>query len=454
MDIHTSVYSKNQLPYNVLDDLQVGVSVEHNPYDLSMDQLFQMAARQNKKRAYLFVSPVLGKHIPVSPYRSLLTGALLAARLTEVVYDEPFPHRDELIRAFQQEHEEQVIYKQVQESRFSLPERSLFIGFAETATALGQSVFEHFTNARYVHTTREDLVGIAPTLNFQEEHSHATDQRCYGEEEFTHDGPVVLVDDEITTGKTALNIIRTMQETYPRSTYVVLSILDWRSEEHQQRFRSVEEEQGITIHEVSLLKGTMESQGEVLLSNEPASESIDGETSVQEITAQPFKAFHSDRYVLSTNGVGEVSERPYLSNTGRFGLSESDQLALEEAAASFGLYLRNVRKGSKTLCLGTGEFMYIPMKLASYMGEGVQYQSTTRSPIHLADKKGYAVQAKLTYKSPEDRSVQHFLYNMHPNQYDEVFVFLERSRSEEEMKSFLEALTSTGVETIHLVTFS
>ena len=39
---------------------------------------------------------------------------------------------------------------------------------------------------------------------------------------------VVLVDDEITTGKTALNIIRQIQERFPKKEYVLASLLDWQ----------------------------------------------------------------------------------------------------------------------------------------------------------------------------------------------------------------------------------
>ncbi|UOK57948.1 phosphoribosyltransferase domain-containing protein [Bacillus sp. OVS6] len=72
-------------------------------------------------------------------------------------------------------------------------------------------------------------------INFEEEHSHATSHRCYVDKSlFENDSPIVLVDDEVTTGKTALNIIESIQSKYPRREYTVVSILDWRSEEDQK----------------------------------------------------------------------------------------------------------------------------------------------------------------------------------------------------------------------------
>jgi hypothetical protein len=72
--------------YNVLDDLTVEVNVLNNPYQFELEQLFQMATRINKKRSFLFVSKVLGKHLAVNPQIPLLVGSLLSMRYKEVVY--------------------------------------------------------------------------------------------------------------------------------------------------------------------------------------------------------------------------------------------------------------------------------------------------------------------------------------------------------------------------------
>lgn len=69
------------------------------------------------------------------------------------------------------------------EGTIELTEETLFIGFAETATALGHAVFNAFhSNAMYIHTTREVLPDFEPFITFEEEHSHATSHRIYTEE--------------------------------------------------------------------------------------------------------------------------------------------------------------------------------------------------------------------------------------------------------------------------------
>ena len=73
--------------------------------------------------------------------------------------------------------------------------------------------------------------------------------------------PICLVDDEITTGNTALNIIASIQKRFPRKEYTVLSLLDWRSEEDQQRLKEFEKLHDVQITTYALLTGTIQVEG-------------------------------------------------------------------------------------------------------------------------------------------------------------------------------------------------
>ena len=150
-----------------------------------------------------------------------------------------------------------------------LPTPTTFIGFAETATALGHSVFSTFANhAKYIHTTREQINELTSVIDFEEEHSHATKHRVYAldTDSLNDENEVVLVDDEITTGKTALNIIRTIKSKYPlKKVFSVVSILDWRTAEHRDKYRQLEKELDIKIHTVSLIDGVVSVTGEPTL---------------------------------------------------------------------------------------------------------------------------------------------------------------------------------------------
>lgn len=78
-------YSKTKHSIQILNSLTVDIYITENPYNLLPEDLFVMVARINKKRSFLFVSKVLGKHIPIDPKIGLLTGELLASRYMEKV---------------------------------------------------------------------------------------------------------------------------------------------------------------------------------------------------------------------------------------------------------------------------------------------------------------------------------------------------------------------------------
>ena len=153
--------------------------------DYSQNDLLRVAKRvRNAKRSYLLVNPLQGKHIPVSPARSLEMMNTLGDRLAE-----------------------------------AYPGTRLVIGFAETATAIGAAVASRFPGeCVYLHTTREEVPQVGEWVLFSEEHSHAVEQKLCGDSLsrwFEDTESVILVDDEISTGKTLINMVRQLRERYP-----------------------------------------------------------------------------------------------------------------------------------------------------------------------------------------------------------------------------------------------
>lgn len=116
-------------------------------------------------------------------------------------------------------------------------ENILFVGFAETATAVGAAVARAFHGSRYIHTTREHLTNCEYAAEFSEEHSHAAEQtlQCKSTAKL-FDGVtrVIFVEDEITTGKTIVNFINALKanpKIPDNITYSACSILNGMSEE-------------------------------------------------------------------------------------------------------------------------------------------------------------------------------------------------------------------------------
>ena len=192
-------------------ELQRGV-LSLQPKDNShwkWQDLLGFAERINPKRAFLFVSKVLGRHIPVSPH----------------IMRHAFTDLAKLVPG-------------------DLPEPVLVIGMAETAVGLGAGVHQvlqqRYPEAIYVTTTRHPVHGAPLLARFLEEHSHAQDQLLYGspdaelQQQILNSKSIVLVDDEASTGKTFVNLIHALQQAGLNqiSHVVTATLADWSSGIH------------------------------------------------------------------------------------------------------------------------------------------------------------------------------------------------------------------------------
>ncbi|WP_286137337.1 phosphoribosyltransferase family protein [Bacillus sp. 7894-2] len=438
MRSHTLTYSKTKHSIQILNSLTVDIHITENPYELLPEDLFVMAARINKKRSFLFVSKVLGKHIPIDPKIGLLTGELLASRYMEKVKKADTGKAADLLAAFKNSPGSMNSSPFIDENH-----NPVIIGFAETATALGHAFFQSFKRADYFHTTREQLADQNSVITFEEEHSHATSHRCYTDSALLDNKrEIILVDDEMTTGKTAINIIRSIHERFPRKMYTVVSILDWRSQKDQILFDDLEKELGIIINNVSLLKGEIDVKGTPEVHKGLSADEPSGNTA--QITYihinKEFPGLLSRTNEPSVTLNGEIRHIPYLKDSGRFGLDAKRQAGLSVSLAEIGQSLSRKRDGRNTLCLGTGEFMYIPMKVASLMGEGVKFHSTTRSPIYVRNDKDYGAQYGISFQNPEDPEMAQFVYNIPDGCYEEVFLFFEREPEKDSLMPFINQL--------------
>jgi len=441
----TLTLSKKKFTYKVLDSIETEIEVAANPFDIPIEDLFTMAARINKKRSFLFVSKVLGKHLPIPPNKGLQIAALLAARYIESIKGLECVEKERLLSAF---HESGIHSLQPFMPTDINP---VIIGFAETATALGHAFFDCFQTAEYFHTTREVLMNENPEITFEEEHSHATSHRCYIPlDMIQNEREIILVDDEMTTGKTALNIIQSIHVNFPRQEYTVVSILDWRSQEHKQNFSQLEQTLGIKIHVVSLLSG----QVKVRKIKEIEMQSENNESNVLQEQSIEFVQLSSFFAATGFSSANLENKAAFIVETGRFGLRGIDNSSLHKRASTAAAFLKKKRTGEKTLCLGTGEFMYLPMKIAAEMGSGVVYQSTTRSPIYIENKEGYGARFGVNFPNPEDQGVSHFVYNIPPGHYDELFIFFEREVEYEKLVPMLKELGKAEIKSIKVVFFS
>jgi hypothetical protein len=364
----------------VAEQLGLRLEIDSDVLGGRLDRMAGLALRRNPRRAHLLVSRLLGKHLPVDPQEALDAGALLAGQLPDAVLEgEP-----------------------------------LVFGFAETATALGHSVAAAVLGAIYVCSTRREGVS---SLSFEEEHSHATAHRVLAAPELiAAPRPVVLVDDELSTGQTAVNTIRALHAVAPRPSYTVAALLDLRPDASRAAFAALAEELGVPVQAASLLSGRLLVPDDALAAAAPLVASGNA--------ALAPSAEHPIERVDPTWPVG-------LPLGGRHGwgpeLEESLSTVLKPLAEILGALVTDLPRpgGSATgprrvLVLGTEELMYVPMRLAAALAERlgsdavVRNQSTTRSPVVPLDRDGYAVRCALSFDAPDEPGRPSYVYNVAP----------------------------------------
>lgn len=408
MENLTKNYYKGPIHYNIDNSLQISLNIKENKCRIPASVLFTMSARENKKRDFLFVSKVIGKHIPMHPDALKIIGGILA----RVWVNEREPSKNysvnELVNTLITLNASSNTNNlhNILGSPIKLKNKTLFIGFAETATGLAQSIFQNFTNATYIHTTREKITSIKPALFFKEEHSHAVEHLLFAYEKdfFNKFDDIVLIDDELTTGKSALNLIRCLPGKY----FGILSILDWRNADNIKMFK---DETSIDVKVCSLLKGDIKcTKSKDIISDDI----IIAPLSTSSIPCKEFVFPIED----SIDG--------YNKSTGRFGIDSQDNVRIEKSINSISKTLKKERTSGNCLCLGTGEFIYLPCNISSKLGTNVYFQSTTRSPVHSRDVQSYGNRNKVSFQSPEDDTITNYLYNIPDNFYNQVYLFSEK----------------------------
>ncbi|MBV9313853.1 MAG: phosphoribosyltransferase family protein [Pseudonocardia sp.] len=365
-----------------------------------------LALRLNPRRSHLLVSAVLGKYIPAAP--DLIEGA--AKDLANLVA-----------------------------RRLAVgPAASVVIGYAETATALGHIVAD-VLRAPYVHSTRRTISGVAPAAVFCEPHSHAPSHHLLptDAEIFKRSGPVVLVDDELSTGTTVGNTIEALHGLFPHQHYLVATLTDVRPRTDQAVLTGRLEKLGARIEVVSLLRGR------IALSD----------TTAQRCAELIKRSFRNTESTVGRDGPPEYRKKlrrmaaswpSELPEGGRHGFSPEDRSRLGAAVhALAGRVARRVL-GERLLVLGCEEFMYVPLRLALELQRclgsngNVLFASTGRSPALAVDQPGYPIRSRMAFPAPGfDDTGWRFAYNLTVsgvNQpFDDVICVIEHTSETREL---------------------
>lgn len=449
MENLTENYCNAPIHYNIDSSLQISLNINENKCNIPASSLFTMSARENKKRDFLFVSKVIGKHMPMIPDTLEIIGKILARLWINERQDNVYYPTTALVsklisldishnignlnsKAIEKKMKNNVeTSNHIMISPMKLENKTLFIGFAETATGLAQAVFQNFSNASYIHTTREKITSISSALLFNEEHSHAVEHCLFpcNSDFFSQFEDIVLIDDELTTGKSALNLIKCLPGKY----FGILSILDWRD---AASYKIFEHEKNRHVRVCSLLKGDIKcSKSKNIISDE---------------LIIPMR---STKLIPCKELIFKITESidGYSKHTGRFGISSEDNTQIFKEIKSIAKILKKERTTGNCLCIGTGEFIYLPCSISAMLGNNVYFQSTTRSPVHARNIEYYGNKNKVAFQSPEDEAITNYLYNVPDNFYEQVFFLSEKPLTKEKKEELNRIFACFNVKSIIFV---
>ncbi|MFD6453726.1 phosphoribosyltransferase [Nocardia sp. NPDC060220] len=339
--------------------------------ELSIGALVQPGLRRNPRRAHLLVSTVLGKHLPTDPRIVIGAGNRLADLVREVLGDR----------------------------------EAVVLGFAETATGLGHCVAARIDAGCYLHSTRRHESRATTLTGFEEGHSHATSHLLQPAPAaiFANDLPLVLVDDEISTGDTAIDAVRALHAFAPRSHYVLASLVDMRTPADRIKFEAAAAELGARIDTVCLASGRTELPAGL----------------IDTVTALPDPQLNPVGVRPGSYGRIELTWPADVPEGGRHGILRSDgaafDVALKSIAGEVNTRLDAEFAGRPVIVIGHEELMYLPLRLAADLadaGTPTRFQTTTRSPAYVLDEPGYPLRRGFRFIAPEpDPAAQRYLYN-------------------------------------------
>ena len=380
----------------------------HLDGDAALPELVELALRDNPRRAHLLVSTVLGKHLPADPRRVHGAGLELG----------------------------RLVGKTLEGGS------ALVLGFAETATGLGHAVAEAL-DAPYLHSTRRAVPGAEPHAAFEEEHSHATSHRLLPEDAALLAGGavVVLVDDELSTGRTALNTIAALHALAPRERYVIAALVDLRGADDRAQVARTAERLGVRIEVVATAAGTVDLP-----------DGLAGRAAAAlAVVPPPVEPAGRGGDLLTYREVWPAGVR----ESGRHGFGPEDVAAARRAASAVAAAVAPKCGDATVHVLGAEELMYAPTLIALELvehGLEVRVSSTTRSPVHVVDEPGYPIRDALTFAShdpADDGPGVRFAYNV--GTPDDVVLVVDADADTPPLHADLLARLRSRASRVHLV---
>ena len=386
-----------ELPRGILDlTYQTNSHNGHAAYQLN--DLLGFAQRINPKRAFLFVSKVLGRHIPIAPSTMRTAFTDLAALIPS-----------------------------------HLPEPILVIGMAETAVGLSAGVHQalqtRYPDALLLNSTRhaqhnEDN-DEALFTTFSEDHSHASQHLIYQSAEQATQAQLlasktlIMVDDEASTGNTCVNVVTALRHAGLSQLEQVhlTTLVDWSLNQQQETTDTADAISSrlpdIDFYRHHLLSGAW--------------------TWTDAPNPEPITMPAVDTTEAGSQPLGDTG------NWGRFPTLDSTE-GFDRYLAHFQTVFTRFREQvspslpqwpARILVLGSNEFVWLPFLLAEWLesqtqaavnsAATVKFSALTRSPIAL----GGAISTMLSFRDHYGLGMTNFVYNVEPKAWDLIVLCVE-----------------------------
>lgn len=335
-------------------DIKAGtLSLKTAEKKTTLDRILTFASRENPKRHFILINKLIGRYTPTAPKVMRQT------------------------------------YNQLAE-KIGVGSQTYVVSFAEAATGLGAGVADSLAHIQnndvyFQHTTRHKL-DEKLWFTVDEEHSHAVNHMFYQPSDdllisIIKSKRLVIVDDEITTGRTIQVLLLKILPYLPDlEEIIVTSIVDLMGEQNYLHSLNLD----IPIRYVYLLKAN------ISLDKDP-----------------DFKPQLPDKVNSTLSHVASAND------TGRCGLL----MPYKET-------INSIETSQSTVVIADGEHQYIPFLIAERLeNEGVEvvFQSINRSPILLCD----TIVNKHNISIVENDS-EHYLYNFFPENKS-IYVVSEKN---------------------------
>lgn len=348
------------------------IVVEHDS-GIDSEALFDFGERINPRRSFVFVSRVLGRHVPVTPRVARQAFSALANKIPA-----------------------------------ELNGPILITSMAETAVGLGAGVHDAYLR----RTHRKDVLNVSSTRTtrrqqifgrFSEDHSHASGHTLYlpalenDQLLLKSARTLIMVDDETSSGNTFRSLGTTLNmsglDRFER--IITLTLTDWSSDP-------------ITVPSTLASTGQLEAERYSLLAG--------SYYWTADPDAKPMKLPDPD--IPSSLGCRPV----YRAGDARIGNSSHTHIEIPDELLQFVEHLDTDRL--PLLILGTGEHVWEPFLLAEALeqtGLNVKFSATTRSPI----LTHHAISSAYSFSDHEGLGITNYLYNVNPQDYSGIIICID-----------------------------